>query len=352
MKESGLQIDRVRAAIDYNKETGKFRWKVALSRRTSIGSEAGVIAGNKRRYIAIYGEKVLAHRLAFFIVNGVWPKGNVAPKNGNYDDIRWDNLVEETAADTARKSGARSTSKSGFKGVSWSPTKNKWVAVLTREYKRFHLGYFDTPEKASEKYQDALTGNIAEKCKEYSADEISKATKLRSLWNKTRKLYDVERLWSAFELFAEDVKDIEPDCDLVPFDASKPIGPENFKWEKRYVSPRREEGRSYRERNYIAVRGHELQKTFGISLEQYNQMHEAQNGVCEICGKPETATRNGKVKWLAVDHDHTTGEIRGLLCAHCNTAIGKLEDSIDVMESAIRYLKKYKSLAKKDQSNG
>ena len=119
------------------------------------------------------------------------------------------------------------------------------------------------------------------------------------------------------------------------------------------MSPRREQNQSYRERNYDKVRGAELKKTFGITLDQYNQMHAAQSGVCDICKKPETATRNGKVKWLAVDHHHETGKIRGLLCYHCNTAIGKFEENIDAMESAIAYLKKHTTpTVTKDEPNG
>ncbi|KPK13993.1 MAG: hypothetical protein AMJ56_00350 [Anaerolineae bacterium SG8_19] len=69
-------------------------------------------------------------------------------------------------------------------------------------------------------------------------------------------------------------------------------------------------------------------------------MLKAQNGVCAICNQPETHMRNGKLKALAVDHDHKSGAIRGLLCSDCNTGIGKLKDDHKVLQSAIQYLEK------------
>jgi hypothetical protein len=60
---------------------------------------------------------------------------------------------------------------------------------------------------------------------------------------------------------------------------------------------------------------------------------------CDICGQPERAKRNGVVKLLALDHDHRTGEYRGVLCQRCNQAIGMFSDNTFLLESAIRYLK-------------
>ena len=79
----------------------------------------------------------------------------------------------------------------------------------------------------------------------------------------------------------------------------------------------------------------------GITPDVYRSMFEAQNGVCAICGKPETRTFKGEPKRLAIDHDHETGKVRALLCGHCNTAIGLLQDDTSVMQSAITYLTKH-----------
>jgi hypothetical protein len=75
-----------------------------------------------------------------------------------------------------------------------------------------------------------------------------------------------------------------------------------------------------------------LKRDFGISIDEYEEMVRLQNGVCKICGNPDR--RRG----LAVDHDHSTGVIRGLLCSQCNTALGLFKDNPAVLGSAIQYL--------------
>jgi Recombination endonuclease VII/HNH endonuclease len=84
-----------------------------------------------------------------------------------------------------------------------------------------------------------------------------------------------------------------------------------------------------------------LQRQFGIGLAEYSQMVSDRGNKCDICGQPEKQERAGKVKALAVDHDHKTGAVRGLLCSDCNTALGKFHDSKDLLTSAIAYLTKH-----------
>ena len=82
-----------------------------------------------------------------------------------------------------------------------------------------------------------------------------------------------------------------------------------------------------------------LKRKYGITLIEYHKMLEEQKGVCKICGKPSTAKdRYGGVKKLHVDHNHKTGEIRGLLCVKCNQAIGLFGESKEVLQNAIFYL--------------
>lgn len=80
-------------------------------------------------------------------------------------------------------------------------------------------------------------------------------------------------------------------------------------------------------------------RRYGITLEQYEQMLEAQGGVCAICGRPERSKvyKHGP-RSLAVDHGHETGRIRGLLCFSCNTNLGKFDHDLDLLRSAIEYL--------------
>lgn len=83
-----------------------------------------------------------------------------------------------------------------------------------------------------------------------------------------------------------------------------------------------------------------LQRVYGITLEDYNIMLVAQNGVCKACGCPETVldVRTQTLRSLAVDHDHETGKIRGLLCQGCNQALGSLRENLEKAKSLVRYI--------------
>lgn len=82
------------------------------------------------------------------------------------------------------------------------------------------------------------------------------------------------------------------------------------------------------------------QKEYCISYDEYELLWQSQNGRCKICGEPETATnKNGKPYRLAVDHDHITGKVRGLLCRKHNQMIGMANDNPLVLETAAKYLR-------------
>lgn len=75
-----------------------------------------------------------------------------------------------------------------------------------------------------------------------------------------------------------------------------------------------------------------------MSIEDYNNMLESQNYLCAICNRHYTEVIHGKKKRLCIDHCHTTGKIRGLLCDKCNRGLGLFCDSYDILMSAINYL--------------
>lgn len=78
---------------------------------------------------------------------------------------------------------------------------------------------------------------------------------------------------------------------------------------------------------------------YGITLAEYEQMLVDQDGMCAVCHGPEVVNRSGKIISLAVDHCHSTGKVRGLLCRACNSGIGHFADDIERIMSAIEYLK-------------
>jgi hypothetical protein len=75
-----------------------------------------------------------------------------------------------------------------------------------------------------------------------------------------------------------------------------------------------------------------------FTTEEYEELLVKQNYGCAICNAK--SNRNGTR--LCVDHCHTTGKIRGLLCHDCNTSLGKFEDNVELLQKAIDYVKKYK----------
>jgi hypothetical protein len=78
-----------------------------------------------------------------------------------------------------------------------------------------------------------------------------------------------------------------------------------------------------------------LKSKYGISVEDYESMLESQGGVCAVCGDINSDRR------LAVDHDHATGEVRGLLCTRCNVAIGFVMEDQDRIIKIQEYLSRW-----------
>jgi hypothetical protein len=101
--------------------------------------------------------------------------------------------------------------------------------------------------------------------------------------------------------------------------------------------------REYYKRSKDKRKNKYLTRNYGLTLEEFQTLHDNQHGLCAICGEPEKTreSRTKEVRSLAVDHCHTTGKVRGLLCYECNTGIGKLKDDISLMRKAIEYLERY-----------
>ena len=73
---------------------------------------------------------------------------------------------------------------------------------------------------------------------------------------------------------------------------------------------------------------------YGITLSEYQVLLDSQKGVCKIC---EKKCESGKI--LCVDHNHDTGQIRGLLCTKCNKGLGLFKDNYELLKRAAKYLK-------------
>jgi hypothetical protein len=87
-----------------------------------------------------------------------------------------------------------------------------------------------------------------------------------------------------------------------------------------------------------------IKRQYGLSVDEYESLHRSQDKACAICGMHIALYANHiGIEVASVDHDHETGEVRGLLCRRCNTGIGCLGDSVETLISAQEYLQKYKN---------
>lgn len=86
------------------------------------------------------------------------------------------------------------------------------------------------------------------------------------------------------------------------------------------------------------IRGEGFRRMYGISLEEYEKLLRVQKGKCNICGAHESF----EVKKLAVDHDHGSGKVRGLLCQRCNLMLGKFDENLSWLSQAAKYLESNK----------
>lgn len=151
---NGEFLERLRESLDYNPETGEFHWKVAVARRTRVGSLAGHV--NKfSGYLQIRVGYSLyyAHRLAWLLTYGEWPEGVIDHADGNCLNNRVDNLRDVSQmVNTQNHQEANSNNKVGLLGVSFNKASGRFVARIWCDGKNKHLGYFTTPEEAHAAY--------------------------------------------------------------------------------------------------------------------------------------------------------------------------------------------------------
>ncbi|HEX5508926.1 MAG TPA: endonuclease VII domain-containing protein [Pseudolabrys sp.] len=131
-----------------------------------------------------------------------------------------------------------------------------------------------------------------------------------------------------------------------------PYGPNNFKWVEKLRRAPGETRKQFWARKWVSRRKNFplyeedrwLRRRYGINLEQYNAMLAAQNGVCAICKKSETSfdAKTGGIRRLSVDHCHRTKKVRSLLCFRCNSVIGRIEESQEMVKALSEYLLKHR----------
>src|SRR6202453_4619641 len=155
--------------------------------------------------------------------------------------------------------------------------------------------------------------------------------------------------WKDFWVFVKDVGQRPGDKYVLSrADETKPFGPDNFFWRMKisvietgedHKEYAKRYQREYRQLHPDRVKKYEMKRYFGLPPGEHEAMVEAQSGVCAICLLAETACDSkGKARSLAVDHDHKTGNVRGLLCSNCHTSLGGFKDSPTFLRCAANYV--------------
>lgn len=158
-----LTAEYVRSILDYNPDTGEFRWKINRPPRGKAGEIAGSINANGYRKMGIRQREYYAHRLAWLIMTGEWPPAEVDHRHGDPSDNRWEKLRAATSSQNIINRPSPG-GRSGYRGVSWAWSSSKWMATITVKKKTTYLGIFDTAEEAHEAYlraSERLHGEFA-----------------------------------------------------------------------------------------------------------------------------------------------------------------------------------------------
>jgi hypothetical protein len=160
MIADGLAPEELRAALDYDPETGVFRWRDRTGEpyfhRKLTGKEAGHHCPRLGYVLLCFKRRLYrAHRLAWLHVHGVWPNGFIDHVDGDGFNNRLANLREASPTENNINRPAPARNTSGFKGASWSNTSQKWLAHISYGGKAYHLGFFDTVQEAHAAYLGA-----------------------------------------------------------------------------------------------------------------------------------------------------------------------------------------------------
>lgn len=151
---SELTLDRARELVSYDPDTGVFTWNVTRAGTAKAGNPAGTVSSQGYVDLKLDGRRYKAHRVAWLLMTGAWPVGDVDHRDGSRLNNRWKNLRDASRSlNMQNQRRARRGTKSGLLGV--TPYRRRWVAQIGANGRTRHIGVFDTPEAAHAAYLDA-----------------------------------------------------------------------------------------------------------------------------------------------------------------------------------------------------
>ncbi|URP86442.1 putative homing endonuclease [Enterobacter phage EC-F2] len=152
-------IDELLNYISVDTSTGLCVWTVSTNRKIKIGSVAGTLRKDGYTVINFKGKQLRRHRIVYYVSTGNLPVMIDHKKGVAFGDgIR--NLQEVTNTQNSQKKGMQKNNTSGFTGVTWNSSNQKWIAQITLYGKVTYLGSFDDPEEASNVYKKSALLNF------------------------------------------------------------------------------------------------------------------------------------------------------------------------------------------------
>lgn len=305
----------VRHLYHYDQETGEFLWRNAPAKapisKTATGMSAGAI--DKRdgsRHLKLGKRICRASRVAWLYVYGVWPTAQVLyrdpglpiPGRDRLDNLRLSTEEEELTQQRVREL------------LDYDGDAGTIVWRIARKGVR--------------------AGSPAAALKNTSAKSAHLYVRINGVDYPSQRLiwFYVHGHWPTSRITFRD-----NDPKNLRYENLVESG---FEHGTRQTPTISDEERKTRQA--ATFRRHDLKRHFDLTNDQYLEMHDAQNGRCAICGEPEKRTRNGRVRWLAVDHDHAGGgKIRELLCGDCNVVLGLMNDDPARLRAAAAYLDRH-----------
>lgn len=163
MKPDDIKLtkDEVMQRLDYDPETGDFRWRATGNNRTKVGDLAGHVSDHGYRRITLSAggrmKRVMAHRIAWLVVHGEWPTGFVDHNDGNKLNNRISNLRLATKAQNAMNTGTRRDNALGARGVTYrkAQTQRPYIAKISVDGKQKLIGSYATLAEAQAAYDAA-----------------------------------------------------------------------------------------------------------------------------------------------------------------------------------------------------
>lgn len=149
-----IERDRLLQFFSVDIEMGTLHWRVSRSWRAPVGSLAGTVSVYGYRVVCADQKLYHVSHIIWFLAHGRWPK-EIDHKNRVRLDNRLENLREATRPQNCANAGARSTSKSGVRGVWWDKARGKWTSQIERGGVVRSLGRFDSQLDAAVAYRHA-----------------------------------------------------------------------------------------------------------------------------------------------------------------------------------------------------